>query len=298
MKIAMAWAYRDLETWSTPIGVYRELLGRGIEVDAFSLFEEPYSRGEGYSHTGTDALLRAFESGYRPDVVLFMDYGQFHRPEFGKHACPSAVWVQEAGDDPQQISGNLRNAPKFDLVLTPDKPSLARYRLLGVEALWWTHHADDRLYRKKDGARTTWPAVSSCGVRHPDLAYLGQMMPGDFLNVRVGQGEKHADLLRSGRIVVQRSQYGEVTRRPFEAAACGSMVLSDRLAPERALQELYDEGREIVLYDGPIDLLEKVRWYSRHDAEREAIAHAGHRRTVACHTQRQRVTALLKAIEG
>ena len=49
---------------------------------------------------------------------------------------------------------------------------------------------------------------------------------------------------------------------------------------------------EVVTYDSPSELVEKVRHYVAHPDERRAIAAAGQRRTLAEHTYRHRMEQL------
>ena len=120
MKIAMLWAFRDLTTWSTPLGICNELASRGHEVAPFSLYEQ-MGDNWGYGHSGVVNLVSTCRAGYSPDVVLFMDWGQYINPNLRRALIPEAKWVMEAGDDPQQFNGNRQIAAGFDYVLTPDR---------------------------------------------------------------------------------------------------------------------------------------------------------------------------------
>jgi spore maturation protein CgeB len=50
-----------------------------------------------------------------------------------------------------------------------------------------------------------------------------------------------------------------------------------------------------VCFDTVDDLVDRARYYLTHEAERRAIAEAGHRRTLGEHTYEQRFTALFRA---
>lgn len=56
------------------------------------------------------------------------------------------------------------------------------------------------------------------------------------------------------------------------------------------LPEYYDINKEIVSYRTTDELIEKIKYYLAHDAERETIAQAGYERTLRDHTYEKRFT--------
>lgn len=86
-----------------------------------------------------------------------------------------------------------------------------------------------------------------------------------------------------------------VNMRLFEATGVGTCLLTDR---KGRLEELFDVGREIVVFDGLDDMLEKMQWLLDHEPERAAIARAGQARTLRDHAladEIRRVAAALAA---
>jgi len=69
--------------------------------------------------------------------------------------------------------------------------------------------------------------------------------------------------------------------RLFEATGVGALLVTES-APN--LADFFEPGREVVSYDGPTDLVDKLRHYIDHDDERRAIAEAGQARTLRDHT--------------
>ncbi len=111
---------------------------------------------------------------------------------------------------------------------------------------------------------------------------------------RVYMPEEVGQVYSQSRIVFNCSIAGDVTMRIFEGTACGAMVLTDSIA--NGLDELFDIGREIVTYMDDADLLDKIAYYLAHGEEREAIARAGQRRTLAEHTYPHRMARLLEIV--
>jgi hypothetical protein len=68
------------------------------------------------------------------------------------------------------------------------------------------------------------------------------------------------------------------TRRVFEVPACGGFLLCER---SDFMQTLYAEGREAAYFGSPEELVDKLRYYLEHEAERTRIAAAGRARVLS-----------------
>jgi spore maturation protein CgeB len=106
-------------------------------------------------------------------------------------------------------------------------------------------------------------------------------------------------VLAESRIVVNRHSTAAEgfanNMRLFEATGAGAMLVTEA-APN--LSELFAEGREVVTYDHPDDLMEKLSHYLEHDGERIAIATAGQRRTLRDHTYAKVIAGLSEMLEA
>jgi spore maturation protein CgeB len=60
------------------------------------------------------------------------------------------------------------------------------------------------------------------------------------------------------------------------------------------LEEFFEIGKEVVCYTGPEDLVKQVKYYLRHDSERERIRRAGHERCLRDHTWQKRFEMAFK----
>lgn len=78
--------------------------------------------------------------------------------------------------------------------------------------------------------------------------------------------------------------------RTFEAAACGIFQLVDR---RQDVTALFDEGREIVIFDDVADLREKLAYYLAHEDEQSQVAVAAQSRAWREHTFQHRMEYLL-----
>jgi spore maturation protein CgeB len=60
------------------------------------------------------------------------------------------------------------------------------------------------------------------------------------------------------------------------------------------LPEYYEIDKEIASYATTDELIQKIKYYLSHDAEREAVAEAGYRRTLRDHTYEKRLTDIFQ----
>lgn len=90
--------------------------------------------------------------------------------------------------------------------------------------------------------------------------------------------EEYADRYKRAKLALSFSKahgMSVVNARPFEAMACGAMLL-EQDSPE--LAKLFTPHADYVPWTDEVDLLKKVRYYLEHDAERELIASNGQRK--------------------
>ncbi len=82
--------------------------------------------------------------------------------------------------------------------------------------------------------------------------------------------------------------------RVFEVAACGGFLLTGKTDDD--ISEYYIPGKEIVIFENTVDLVEKCQYYLEHGPERDKIAKAGYERTTRDHTYEQRFKTIFKAL--
>ena len=307
MKIAMLYASWEKfgEPWSTPQGIRSELESRGHEVRHYNLYHDdgmrhPVHNAHHYSNQGINSLLDDVRREiFVPDAILCMDYGPWDALQFDKQFFPGVVMLTEAGDEPQSHRQHFSKAPRVHVVLSPDRQCVERYNSLGFNAVYWTHHADTRIFYPRPDVKVEFDCVTTCGPRGGGLTEEIQKALGDsFNNERYFYGDDHAVRLNKGNMVFQCSQHKEVTRRIFEGMACGRLVLTDRLPPETGMAEMFVDGEDIVYYDNATDAAAKIRYYAAHPEEMQRIAKNGYDKVMAEHTQVQRCDVIEACIEA
>lgn len=85
----------------------------------------------------------------------------------------------------------------------------------------------------------------------------------------------------------------QVRLRDFEAPMSGAFYMVEYM---QELEEFFDIGKEIICYQDKADLVYKVKYYLTHDAEREQIRLAGHRRALTEHTWHKRFEKLFRQV--
>ena len=285
MKITFIYAYEQ-EEWSTPLSLAKEFESQGWEVEFVSI-------GSNRLQNWNDEELKKWiDSKPKTDIVLFMDWGRFTSTYLDKNLV-DAFWVQESGDDPQNFDRNFPKSERFHITLSPDADSVEQYKTRGIDAYWWTHFADTRVQVPLK-SEPEYVAVTTRGKGGSEfLDQLTYHASGAVGNKNNLGPKEHTEFLNKGKMVIQHSRWGEVTRRIFEGMACGKMVLCDKLDKSKKLDELFEDGKDIVYYDDIIDCIYKMNHYSGNDAEREKIAVNGYNKVIENHTQKQRVEFII-----
>lgn len=95
--------------------------------------------------------------------------------------------------------------------------------------------------------------------------------------------------------ITSKSIISGIPLRVFDIMSCGGFVLSN-YQPE--LAELFENGREVVMYDSIPDLLNKIEYYLAHDDEREEIAHNGYLKVKEHYTFEKCLEKILDTVFG
>ena len=264
MKITFIYNHSPNEIWSTPLSLLNDFKERGWETEIVSITANDDS-----------ALQLWIQQDTPTDIILFMDWGRFDSPYLDKKLVPNAFWIQESGDDPQNWERNSPKANKFHYTITPDYDSYLKYKEIGINVEWITHFADTRIQYPMN-LQPEYVAVTTRGFGNSNfLDYLTTWGEGAIGNKNGMNGIEHTQFLNKGLMVIQNSRWGEITRRIFEAMACGKLVLTDRLNSSKKLDEILIEGQDIIYYNDMFDCIEKMNYYNEHEEERERIAHNG-----------------------
>ena len=105
-------------------------------------------------------------------------------------------------------------------------------------------------------------------------------------------------VLARSRIVINRhidvAEGYANNMRLYEATGSGALLLTDQ---GHNLGELFEPGREVLVYADAEDLVAKVRHHLAGHDERRSIAEAGQERTLRDHTYERRMAELAAILE-
>ena len=86
--------------------------------------------------------------------------------------------------------------------------------------------------------------------------------------------QKYIDCINKSKIcIISTNVFNSPNMKFTEFTSCGSFVLSDRPADMKELG--FKDGEHIVIYKDLNDLKKKIRYYLKHEKERELIAKNG-----------------------
>ncbi len=144
-----------------------------------------------------------------------------------------------------------------------------------------------------------------------DVAFVGSLDPKDYPErVRILEKlskkfkvhtfhkvyrEEMVRILNQAKIVFNKSHSGDINFRIFETLSCGSFLITDRL--NNGLQDLFQDGKHLAMYDNLGELEDKVSYYLTHDEEREQIASTGQKEVRDKHTFYHRAKTMLDDAE-
>jgi hypothetical protein len=293
MKIAMFWDFdpTNLFKWDTPSGIYREFKNAGHEVKKFPL--PSYNKALGFN-----IFLK---SGFKPDFCFLMNAGKLKEGEqfWNKKTLGDIPLVLEAGDEPQTFYDHIILSKNSDIVLTPDFRCFEMYKNKNINAFWWTHWCDEKIFFKDEtqNQNISNDVVSSMYGIRPITNIVSTIIKEKFVNKTGLFDKENGHWLRSGKIVLQEARYGEITRRIFEGAGCAKLVMTNKLHPSTKLQEIFVDKEEIVYYNNPEECIELINFYLQNDKERERIANNGYKKIIENHTAEKRTFFVLEKIQ-
>ncbi|MEL7350323.1 MAG: glycosyltransferase [Cyanobacteria bacterium J06560_5] len=130
--------------------------------------------------------------------------------------------------------------------------------------------ADKLFYLAENGIQVrvwgiSWDKFSK---QHPNLKIEGKPLICDDYIKAINAAKVNLSFLRK----LNRDQH---TSRSLEIPACGAFLLTERTLEHKVL---FDEGLEAEYFSSNSEMLEKVRYYLSHEAERRKIARQGRQR--------------------
>jgi spore maturation protein CgeB len=298
---------------------YQVLNAMGHEVELFDFMEE--TRLHGKSEMNRRLLDRVRST--QPAAALFSLYtDQFEEETINSLRLFTKTFCF-FHDDTWRVDYSQHWAKKFDYFSTPDLHGEIKYREIGIpNGIYFPFGCNERLFRKLETTKKY--DVSFVGGWHPYREWLikrikdagisvevrghrwpkGEVSQEEMVNI-FNQSKINLNLTNSAswdirylasspRAIINRirskKNIEQMKARIFEVNGCGGFQLSYFV---EGLANCYEIDREIVVYSGVDDLIEKIRFYLKHESLREAVANEGYLRTIRDHTYAKRFQNVL-----
>ena len=275
------------------------------DVDKMGLLERlssPCDIPLPWGRVGAADVAGRLPAGWRPDLVLWIDAGaEFVLENPGHFDCPSVCLMGDTHTGQRQW--RLDYAKYFDhTFLMFDRRDMALFEQAGCARVGWLPAACEPAIHRNFKVPKAYDIVFAGQTTpqwHPDRVRLLERLQQAGFDLRVDSRilDEMALLFNRGRLVFNRSLNGDLNMRVFEALATGSLLLTDRLAPESGLEELFEDRRHLVLYDEG-NLEDLARYYIEREQEREEIARQGFELVRERHTYGHRADQLLSQVFG
>jgi spore maturation protein CgeB len=306
----------------------RPELGPSFEETTFrSAFEGmghevlPFDFKSREAEVGREAMNRELvelAAETRPDLTFFFLFEHELFPEtiaaVGREGrAPTLNWF---ADDHWRFEGFSRHyAPAFDWFVTTDHGAVAKYRSLGLQGVLLSQWACNK-YAYGKTANSLEHDVTFVGMPHGDRREVverlraagyqvecwgrgwpaGRLSHDEMVHVfgssRINLNLSNSSARRKG-LRLRRPRPSQIKGRNFEVPGSGGFLLTERLPH---LDEYFELGREVAVFDSPEELVEQVGYWLAHPDERGAVAEAGYHRVLAEHTYDHRFARIFESM--
>lgn len=266
-----------------------------------------------HAQMGNPFILIDQVRNFRPDVIYVQCIGVIHPlvAKILKKNCKLLVGQIASKMPPDNFFVS------YDLVLSSLPNIVEKINSLGVKSEYFPIGFEASILNKIKDLENEKYAVTHVGgygpihnERNRNLEYAAQKVNIDFWGYGESNLEKESPILKNfhgeawgldmynilanskitltGHIKKVAGEYAN-NMTLFEATGCGALLIADQ---KSNLNELFEVGKEIVTYESPEEMVEKIEYYMSHEDERIMVAKAGQKRTLRDHTYEKRMQQL------
>lgn len=203
---------------------------------------------------------------------------------------PMAYW---ASDTHLGYDYRLMTAKKADFVFCAQKRAVEDMKRDGVaNPIWLPHAVEPQAYPKFDLLTKKYDVCFVGHVNSKNREDALDKLFSTFPNFYYGQRlfDEAARKFAESKVCFNISMLDDLNMRTFEVMATGSFLLTNWIP---TIEEFFQDGKHLVLYRTPEEMIEKAKYYITHDEERETIAQAGYEEVIKNHTIQARVNVIL-----
>lgn len=256
-------------------------------------FREAFKKLGNTTHVYNDVLQYVKPSDF--DLYIKIDDGlQQHR--FPKELHPSVYYA---------IDVHIHPAWRIELAIESQFDYIYSAQKKGVDLPWQSKNvkflplACDPNYHLAKGKR----------VKKYDVCFIGNVQPqwqkrrvdrldrlfNEIPNFYFGQKtfREMAEKFAESKLVFNSQFSDDINMRVFEAMCSGSALFTEKLD----WQGMFEDDKDLIVYDSDEEMINKARYYIEHDAEREEIARQGQQKVFDKHTYYHRVKTILEDVK-
>ncbi|KAF0219357.1 MAG: methyltransferase FkbM [Geobacteraceae bacterium] len=239
----------------------------------------------------------------RPDVVYIQDMGIGTREFLSAIRPHTRLIIGQIASPPQPQT----DFTMFDIVFSSFPHFVRKFREYGIASYYQPLAFEPRVLERIGEKERIYPVtfVGGISAMHGKgkelLERVAELAPVEFWGYGAGtlpegsplRSRHHGEawglemfsLLRQSRITINRhidvaENYAN-NMRLFEATGCGALLITDY---KDNLNELFEIGKEVVVYRSAEECAALVAYYLAHPEEAEEIARAGQARTLRDHS--------------
>ena len=241
-------------------------------------------------------MLGRLPQGWRPDLYLWVESGLGSLPaDLKEHSIPKACYLI---DTHIHFDRHVEIARQFDFVFLAQKAYVEDLRATGCPHVFWLPLACDAEIHGAVAGEKKYEVgfVGSVTEAHTRRKQLLDAIGQRFqLHCDRKFMDEMAEVFSRSRIVFNNAVNGDLNMRVFEALCSGSMLMTDE-APASGLDELFENGKHLVVYSDD-NLLDLIQHYLDHPQERERIAGQGRQEVIGRHTYDHRAKRMLEILD-
>lgn len=231
------------------------------------------------------------------DLNLWIDWGEDGLTgvlPYKPYDCPKpmAYWASDTHIWDKGYEYRLNMAKRADHVFVAQKRAQEEFKRDGVNAIWLPHAVEPLAYPKGEILTKKYDVCFVGHINSKNREDALDRLFSVFPNFYYGQAlfEDAARKFSESKIVFNIAMTDDINMRCFEVMATGSFLLTNWIP---TIEELFEDGKHLVLYRSLDEMIDKAKYYLAHDEEREKIAQAGYEEVIKRHKIQDRVDVIL-----
>ena len=232
-----------------------------------------------------------------PDLLFVVELYE-RVADLKEFSCPKAIY---AGDVHVNLDRyfDIAHAEEYDYVFVGEKDYIPIFKERGCKNVYWLPPGTEPRITYGPRLPTKWDVcfVGTVYSGHPREKLLKKLQESFSTCAATGVFLRDMSaILRSSKIVFNRSYGSDLNPRVFDGMSAGSLVLTDRST--NGLLDLFKEDYHLACYGDESEMLQKAKEYLGNDKRREEVATRGQAEVLAKHTYVHRMVDVLDKCLG